>query len=99
MAQHLADAMVRTLKYINTHSAEEIAALIPSEIKGKDRDQAVYLKLLKQELPMFATDGRMPADGVEKEYRVLAEFNSKFKAVKVEDTYTNKFVEAALRKY
>lgn len=96
MAQHLADAMVRALKYINTHSAEEIAAIIPAEIRGKD--QAAYLKLLRHELPMFATDGRMPVDGVEKEYRVLAEFNPKFKQVKVEDTYTNRFVDAALQK-
>jgi NitT/TauT family transport system substrate-binding protein len=103
MAQHLADAMVRALKYINTHSAEEIAALIPAEIKGKgkekDKEQAAYLKLLKQELPMFANDGRMPVDGAEKEWRVLAEFNPGFKSVKVGDTYTNKFVEAALQKY
>ncbi|TMG85459.1 MAG: nitrate ABC transporter substrate-binding protein, partial [Betaproteobacteria bacterium] len=46
--------------------------------------------------PMFATDGRMPADGAEKEWRVLAEFNPKYKPVKVEQTYTNRFVDAAL---
>jgi NitT/TauT family transport system substrate-binding protein len=97
MAQHLADAMVRALRYVNTHTAEEIADLIPPEIRGKDR--AAYLKLLKQELPMFANDGRMPEDGAEKEWRVLAEFNPKFKAVKVEDTYTNRFVDTALQKY
>ena len=97
MAQHLADAMVRALRFINTHTAEEIADIIPPEICGKDR--AAYLKLLKQELPMFASDGRMPQDGAEKEWRVLAEFNPKFKAVKVGDTYTNRFVDAALQKY
>ena len=48
---------------------------------------------------MFASDGRMPQDGAEKEWRVLAEFNPKFKAVKVGDTYTNRFVDAALQKY
>jgi NitT/TauT family transport system substrate-binding protein len=97
IAQHLANAMVRTLKFINTHSAEDIAAIVPTEIRGKD--QAAYLKLLKQELPMFATDGRMPVDAAEKEWRVLTEFNPKFKAVKVEDTYTNRFADEALRKY
>jgi NitT/TauT family transport system substrate-binding protein len=95
IAQHLANAFVRTLKWINSHSAEEIAAVIPVEISGKDR--AAYLRVLKQEIPMFASDGRMPVDGAEKEWRVLSEFNPKYKSVKVEQTYTNRFVDEALR--
>ena len=95
IAQHLANAFVRTLKWINSHSAEEIAAVVPVEISGKDR--AAYLKVLKQEIPMFASDGRMPVDGAEKEWRVLSEFNPKYKSVKVEQTYTNRFVDEALR--
>ena len=98
-AQHLANAFVRTLKYINTHTAEEIAALIPDEIVGKGKDRAAYLAVLKEAIPMFATDGRMPVDGAEKEWRVLAEFDSRYKVVKPEETYTNKFVDEALRKY
>lgn len=95
IAQHLATAFVRTLKWINTHTADEIAALVPVEISGKDR--AAYLKVLKEEIPMFVSDGRMPADGAEKEWRVLSEFNPKYKSVKVEQTYTNRFVDEALR--
>ena len=95
IAQHLANAFVRTLKWINSHSAEEIAAVIPVEISSKDR--AAYLKILKQEIPMFASDGRMPVDGAENEWRVLSEFNPKYKSVKVEQTYTNRFVDEALR--
>ena len=95
IAQHLATAFVRTLHYINTHSAEEIAALIPVDVSGKDK--AAYLKLLKQELPMFATDGRMPAGGAESEWRVLSEFNPGFKTIAPEKTYTNAFVEEALK--
>lgn len=97
MAQHLADAMVRALKFVNSHSAEEIAAVIPPEIRGKDA--AAYLKLLKQELPMFATDGRMPAGAAEQEWRVLAAFNPAFQSVRVEDTYTNRFADQALMHY
>lgn len=95
IAQHLANVFVHTLKYINSHSAEEIAALIPLEVSGKDR--ALYLKVLKEELPMFASDGTMPPDGAEKEWHVLSEFNPKFKSVKVEQTYTNSFVNTALK--
>jgi len=94
IAQHLATAFVRTLQWINAHSAEEIAAVVPPDFMGKDR--AAYLKVLKEEIPMFKTDGRMPEDGAEFECRVLSEANPKYKSVRVSDTYTNRFADAAL---
>jgi NitT/TauT family transport system substrate-binding protein len=97
-AQHLATAFVRTLRFINSHSAEEIAALIPDEIVGKGQDRAAYLEVLREAMPMFATDGRMPADGAAGELAVLAQANPKLAAVKPELTWTNRFVDAALRK-
>jgi NitT/TauT family transport system substrate-binding protein len=96
IAQHLATAFACTLKWINTHSPEEILAVIPGEISGKDRDS--YFRTLKEELPMFATDGRMPEEGAEKEGKVLSEFNPKYKSVRIEDTYTNKFAEQGLER-
>jgi len=48
---------------------------------------------------MFAGDGRMPPEDAAREWKVLAEFNPKFKPVKVEDTYTNEYVDAALARY
>jgi NitT/TauT family transport system substrate-binding protein len=96
IAQHLANAFVRTLRYINTHTPEEIAAVIPVEISGKDR--ATYLRLLKEEIPMFETDGRMPADGAAMELKVLAAFNPRYASVAVGETYTNAFVDVSLRK-
>lgn len=95
VAQHLVNAMVRTLKFINAHSPEEIAAQIPVEVSGKDRD--AYLKILKEEIPMYATDGRMPADAAAGELRVLAAFEPKYNGVDVTRTYTNEFVDRALK--
>ncbi|CAL8481327.1 ABC transporter substrate-binding protein [Caballeronia sp. S22] len=95
IAGHLAGAFVRTLKYINTHTPEEIMAVIPPEIVGKDR--TAYLKVLKEEIPMFANDGRMPADGAANELRVLTAANPAYASVKVDQTYTNAFVDTALR--
>jgi NitT/TauT family transport system substrate-binding protein len=94
IARHLARAFVRTLKYINTHTPEQIAANIPDTISGKDR--AAYLQVLKQEIPMFANDGRMPKAGAAGEFRVLATFEPKYKDVDVGKTYTDAFVDAAL---
>ena len=94
MARHLAKAFVLALRYINSHTPEEIAALIPEEATGKDK--GAYLKILKEQLPMFATDGRMPEDGARKEWEVLKTFNPKLASVQVGATYTNAFVDQLL---
>jgi NitT/TauT family transport system substrate-binding protein len=96
IARFLAAAFVRTLSYINAHTPEEIAAVIPDTISGKDRN--AYLKILKEEIPMFATDGRTPAAAAEKEWRVLSEFNPAFKPIDLSRTFTNEFVDRALRR-
>ena len=95
IAQRLADGFVRTLRFIHSHSPEEILAVIPPEISGPDR--VAYLRTLKEEIPMFAGDGRMPTGAAEQERRVLAELNPRYKQVRVAETYTNTFVDAALR--
>ncbi|CAN7769643.1 ABC transporter substrate-binding protein [Variovorax sp. LjRoot84] len=95
IARHLAKAFTRALHFINTHSPEQIAAVVPEAVSGKDREK--YMKAMKEALPMFATNGLMPADGVAHELRVLAEFDPKFKPVDVKRTYTNAFVEEALK--
>lgn len=97
-AQFLASAFVRTLRYINSHSAEEIAALMPDEVAGKGAQRTAYLTILKQAIPMFATDGRMPADGAAGELAVLAAANPQFRAVRAERTWTNRFVDVALQR-
>ena len=94
IAQRLADGFVRTLRFLHSHSPEEILAIIPPEISGPDR--AAYLKVLKEELPMFGGDGRMPAGAAEQEWRVLTEFKPDYKRVKVAETYTNEFVDVAI---
>jgi len=71
---------------------------VPVQFVAKPDPNAAYLKVLKEEIPMFANDGRTPADGAQKEWRVLSEFNPKYKSVKVEQTYSNRFVDEALKK-
>lgn len=93
IARLLARAFVRTLRYINTHSAEQIAALIPADVKGTD--EAAYLAMLREQIGMFAADGHMPEDGARQEWRVLAAFDPEYATVNVEDTYTNRFVDEA----
>jgi NitT/TauT family transport system substrate-binding protein len=94
IALHLARAFVRSLQFINTHSADEIAAVVPPQIVGKDR--AKYMAALREAIPMFANDGRMPADAVAGEWRVLAAFEARYAPVDVQRTYTNRFVDEVL---
>ena len=59
--QKLANAFVRTLKWIYTHSAAEIAAKMPADYDGGDPE--LYEKSIKDSSPMFTTDGVMPDGG------------------------------------
>ncbi|MBN4664780.1 ABC transporter substrate-binding protein [Pandoraea nosoerga] len=92
-AAKLARAFVKTLKYINTHSATEIADKMPKDYYGKNRD--LYVQALQNSLPMFSPDGRMPKGGPETVLKVLAAFNPnvKGKHIDLSKTYTNEFVD------
>jgi NitT/TauT family transport system substrate-binding protein len=92
-ATKLAHAFVRTMQFIHTHSAEEIAAKMPADYQ---KDKALYVSALKASLPMYTADGKMPADGPETVLKVLSGFNPavKGKHVDLSKTYTNEFVAA-----
>lgn len=96
VAQHLANAFVRTLQYIRTHSPEELAQLIPKEISGDDHN--AYVKAIFECKAMYDTDGLMPVGGAEQEYRTLVASFPDYGAVKLESTFTNRFVDKALEK-
>ncbi|SOF01778.1 ABC-type nitrate/sulfonate/bicarbonate transport system, substrate-binding protein [Burkholderia sp. OK233] len=92
-ATKLAHAFVRTMQFIHTHSAEEIAAKMPDDYQ---KDKPLYVSALKASLPMYTTDGKMPADGPATVLKVLSAFNPSVKGKHIElgKTYTNEFVGA-----
>ncbi|MGS0743175.1 ABC transporter substrate-binding protein [Glaciimonas sp. GG7] len=91
-AVKLARAFSKTLKYIKTHSAAEIASKMPKDYQGKDN--ALYVQALQNSLPMFSPDGMMPVGGPETVLQVLAGFNPnvKGKHIDLSKTYTNEFI-------
>lgn len=93
VVQHLANAFVKTLRYINTHSPEEIADKLPKEYYAGDKE--LYVKALKSSLPMFTADGKMPSDGPEKVLDVLTTSKPEMKNAKIDlsKTFTNEFVD------
>ncbi|HEU4660903.1 MAG TPA: ABC transporter substrate-binding protein [Pseudolabrys sp.] len=93
--QALTNAILATLKWIHTHTAEEIVAKMPKEMVGKD--PSLYLAALKNTMPMYSETGLMDPKGAKAVLAVFAQSSAEIaKAnVDVSKTYTNKFVEAA----
>lgn len=94
-AQKLVNAFVKTLKWMSTHSADEIAAKMPADYSQGNKE--LYAQAIKSSLPMFTDDGVMPQNGPETVEKVLKAFNSDIKNAKVDlsKTYTTEFVNAA----
>ena len=95
--QRVVDAFVRTMHWIHTHSAAQIAAKMPADYAGGD--PKLYEQSIKDSSAMFTTDGRMPAGGPETVLDVLGTFSEDVKAKKdsldLSKTYTTKFADAA----
>jgi len=91
--QKLANAFVRTLKWIQAHSPEEIAAVLPPEYALGDQD--LYVKSIAASKPMFSADGRIPRAGAEIALKVLKQFDPQLReaTVDVGKTFDNSFVE------
>jgi NitT/TauT family transport system substrate-binding protein len=93
-AQKLANALVKALRYIHTHSAGEIAAVLPPSFLAGDR--ATYVKSLAHSKSMFTPDGVMPAGGPASVLRVMATVNRELQKnpVDLARTHTSEFVNA-----
>ncbi|SFK73578.1 NitT/TauT family transport system substrate-binding protein [Paenibacillus sp. 1_12] len=93
VVQRLANAFVKTLRYMNTHKAEEIAEKVPKEYYAGDKD--LYIKSLQSSLSMFTSDGKMPVGGPEKVLEILTVFTPQLKDAKIDlsKTFTNEFVD------
>jgi sulfonate transport system substrate-binding protein len=93
--QKLANAFVRTMHYIATHTPEEITAAMPSDFYVGDR--AMYVKALAEGKAMFTPDGRMPSDGPETVLAVLSKIKTtvRDKPIDLSRTYTTEFVDNA----
>jgi sulfonate transport system substrate-binding protein len=96
--QAMANAIVATLKWIHSHSAEEIMAKMPEELIGPDK--TLYLAALKNTIPMYSTTGKMDPKGAQ---AVLAVFSQSVPEIAkanidLSKTYTNKYVDRANQK-
>jgi NitT/TauT family transport system substrate-binding protein len=92
--QALARAGVRVLKYIGSHTAEEIAGKLPPSfyIGG---DKAAFVEVLQKNLGQFSKDGQMPADGPPNVLETLkaADPATDWSQVDLKKTYDNSFAQ------
>ena len=93
--QGMTNAIVNTLKWIHSHTPEQIADKMPAEYIGKDK--ALYVAALKNTLPMYSLTGKMDPKGAEAVLAVFAQSSEAHRTTKIDlsKTYTNKYVDAA----
>src|SRR5690242_2918190 len=92
--QGMTKAILSTLKWIHSHTPEEIADKMPPEFVGKDK--ALYVAALKNTLPMYSETGLMDPKGAQAVHDVFAQCAPDVKKANIDlsKTYTNKYVEA-----
>ena len=93
VVQKLANALVKTLKYMSTHTPTEIAAQMPEAYMAGNKD--MYITALTGTLPMFNADGKMTKGAPEKVKEVLSLVKPEVKngTIDLSKTYTTEFVD------
>ncbi len=91
--QGMTTAIVNTLKWIHSHTPEEIMAKMPEDLVGPDK--ALYLAALKNTLPMYSLTGKMDPKGAKAVLDVFSQSSEAVAKANVDlsKTYTNKFVD------
>ena len=93
--QALTNAIMNTLKWIHTHSPEDVMAKMPPEMVGKDK--ALYLAALRNTIPMYSETGAMDPKGAAAVLAVFSESSPEVAKANIDvgKTYTNGYVEQA----
>ena len=95
VVQKMVNAYVMTLKWIHTHTAEQIADMMPADYYAGNK--ALYVTALQNQLGIFSPDGTMPGDGPSFTlgYEQQTNQNVKGKHIDLGQTFTNTFVTKA----
>lgn len=95
VTQRLVNAYVKTLQYMHSHTAAQIADQMPQEYYAGDK--AAYVQDLQSQIAIFGTDCKMPAGGPETVQKIQQQFVSSYKgkSANLSETYTNEFASKA----
>jgi NitT/TauT family transport system substrate-binding protein len=95
VTQRLVNAYVKTLKYIHSHTPEQIANQMPPDYFAGDK--ASYVQDLQSQINIFGTDCKMPSGGPETVQKIQQQFVASYKgkSANLSETYTNYYADHA----
>jgi NitT/TauT family transport system substrate-binding protein len=98
VTQALANAMVRTLKWVKAAPVDQIVAALPAEYSRTN--PALYRAALERNLPGIPDSGVVPEEAAKTVLGVVGRSDPKFDVSKIDlaKTYDNRFAQAALQK-
>lgn len=95
ITQRLVNAYVKTLKWIHTHTPQEVADKMPADYYAGDKD--LYVTALTNQFSMYSPDGKMPPSGPPFTLSFEQQINPDVKAATIDlgKTYDGEFVDNA----
>jgi NitT/TauT family transport system substrate-binding protein len=95
VVQKIVNAYVKTLKWIHTHTAAEIADKMPPDYYAGNN--ALYMTALQNQLSIYSPDGSMPASAPQSVLNTEIQSNlvQQNKQINLNLTYTNDYVSQA----
>lgn len=95
VVQKLVNAYVKTLKWMQTHTAEQIADMMPADYYAGNK--TLYVTALQNQMAIFSPDGKMPSDGPQSVLTIEQQTNTTVagKNIDLSQTYTNDFANSA----
>ncbi|MGF9763875.1 ABC transporter substrate-binding protein [Microvirga sp. 0TCS3.31] len=93
--QHLVNAFMKSLKWLQTAKPEDVAATVPPEYHLGDRP--LYLKAVQNSLESYSRTGIVPPDGMTSVMDMLKQLDPELKDAKVDlsSTFDDRFVRQA----
>ena len=91
--QHVVNAYVKTLKWIQTHTAADIAAKLPADYSASDLPG--YIQALTDSYGMFNPTGQFAAGSIESVLKINQMFKDNLTNIDLTKTYDSEFVDAA----
>ncbi len=95
IVQRMVNAYVKTLKWIHSHTPQEVAAKMPADYYAGNKD--LYTTALTSQYAMYSPDGKMPDSGPPFVLKFEQAINADVKAATIDlsKTFTNEFATNA----
>lgn len=97
--QAMTNAVVRANKWLQTATAQQVVNALPKEFVGAEPE--TFARSFENIRSCLSPDGRMTEDGARQVFEIMATSEAELRSASVNlaSTYTNDFVDAALKKY